>query len=158
MAVIPFRVEVGDEVRTETGSLGRVEQIFTGPPRSNFQDTERYMQIKSPRAGVLYIPFSAIADSSRVLNLVYLKPGDPNVAYGDWRLDPRRPGGEPAPLRVRIGDRFAAGDPLTQPGEYICTACGFRRHSQQLREESGRDRFPPPHHAGAAWALDDYRP
>ncbi len=158
MAVIPFRVEIGDEVRTERGALGHVQEIVTGPPRSNFVDAEQYMQVRTAGHGWLYIPFSAIADSSRVLNVVVLKPRDPNVEYGDWQRDPRLPTSAPAPtLRVRIGDRFRQGDAILQRGQYICTACGFRRHSDLLREEAGADRFPAPHHPNAWWALDDYR-
>ncbi len=156
MAVIPLRVEVGDEVRTRTEALGRVEEMITGPPQSNFSDAERYLRVRSRARGSLYIPFSEIADVSRVLNVVYLKPHGVDPGLLDWQDDPR----VPRTGRVRpaqIGDRFQEGDPITQPGQYICTACGFRKHSQQLREESGGDRFPAPHHLGAAWALDDYR-
>jgi hypothetical protein len=156
MAVISLRVEVGDEVHSDRGVLGRVQEIFAGPPRSNFVDAEQYMLVKSPQLGMLYIPFSAIADVSRLWNVVILKPRDPSVEYGDWRRDPRRPA-PASPQHARIGDQFREGDLIVQPGEYVCTACGFRRHSSQLREDSGSDRFPAPHHLGAAWALDDYR-
>jgi len=155
MAVIPLRVGVGDEVRTRTEVLGRVDEIISGPPQSNFSDAERYLRVRSPSRGPLFIPFSEIADVSRVFNVVYLKPGIDPDRLG-WRDDPRAPGAGRAPS-VQIGDRFQEGDRITQPGQYICTACGFRKHSRQMVEETGDDRFPPPHHDGAAWALDDYR-
>jgi len=43
-------------------------------------------------------------------------------------------------------------------GQYMCTVCGFRKHSRQFREENPDGRFPPPHHPGALWELEDLRP
>jgi hypothetical protein len=156
MAVVPFTVEVGDEVRIRDHALGRVAEIFNGPPRSVFVDTEPYLLVKRGTSE-LFVPFSEIADMSRLLGIVYLKPTDPSLATITWGSDPRL-SGSAARMRAQIGDRFREGEPIVQPGEYICTACGFRKHSRQLANEAGGNRFPPPHHPGAFWALDDYRP
>lgn len=156
MAVVPFTVEVGDEVRIRDHVLGRVAEIFTGPPKSVFVDTEHYLLLKRGTSE-LFVPFSEIADVSRLLEVVYLKPADPSLATTRWGRDPRLTGAR-ADMRAQIGDRFREGEPIVQSGEYICTACGFRKHSRQLANEAGGDHFPAPHHPGAFWALDDYRP
>jgi hypothetical protein len=40
----------------------------------------------------------------------------------------------------------------------MCTVCRFRRHSRQFREDNPDGRFPPAHHPGALWELEDLRP
>src|SRR2546426_902709 len=57
-----------------------------------------------------------------------------------------------------IVDVFKPGDPIPVEGQYLCTVCGFRKHSGQFREENPDGRFPPPHHPGALWELEDLRP
>jgi hypothetical protein len=71
--------------------------------------------------------------------------------------------GEAAPRRepgkgFRIGDRFKPGDPIPVEAQYTCTVCAFRKHSRQFREENPDGRFPPAHHPGALWELEDLRP
>jgi hypothetical protein len=79
------------------------------------------------------------------------------VASGAWSPGEAAPRSEPG-KGFRIGDRFKPGDPIPVEGQYTCTVCGFRKHSRQFREENPDGRFPPPHHPGALWELEDLRP
>lgn len=79
------------------------------------------------------------------------------VESGAWSPGEAAPRSEPG-KRYRIGDRFKPGDPIPVDGQYTCTVCRFRKHSRQFREENSDGRFPPPHHPGALWELEDLRP
>jgi hypothetical protein len=79
------------------------------------------------------------------------------VESGAWSPGEAAPRSEPG-KGFRIGDRFKPGDPIPVEGQYMCTVCGFRKHSRQFREENPDGRFPPPHHPGALWELEDLRP
>jgi hypothetical protein len=81
----------------------------------------------------------------------------PRVPLGTWQPAEAAPRAEPG-LQVRIGDRFKPGDRIPVPGQYMCTVCRFRRHSRQFLEENPDGRFPPPHHPGGLWELEDLRP
>jgi hypothetical protein len=84
-------------------------------------------------------------------------PPRPLVDSGAWSPGEAAPRTEPG-KGFRIGDRFKPGDPIPVEGQYTCTVCGFRKHSRQFREENPDGRFPPPHHPGALWELEDLRP
>jgi hypothetical protein len=84
-------------------------------------------------------------------------PPRPLVDSGAWSPGEAAPRTEPG-KGFRIGDRFKPGDPIPVEGQYTCTVCGFRKHSRQFREENSDGRFPPPHHPGALWELEDLRP
>lgn len=84
-------------------------------------------------------------------------PPRPLVASGAWTPGEAAPRPEPG-KGVRIGDRFKPGDRIPVPGQYMCTVCRFRKHSRQMLEEDPEGRFPPAHHAGALWELEDLRP
>ena len=84
-------------------------------------------------------------------------PPRPLVASGAWSPGEAAPRSEPG-KGVRIGDRFKPGDPIPVPGQYLCTVCRFRKHSRQFLEENPDGRFPPAHHPGALWELEDLRP
>jgi hypothetical protein len=84
-------------------------------------------------------------------------PPRPLVASGAWSPGEAAPRLEPG-KGVRIGDRFKPGDPIPIPGQYVCTVCRFRKHSRQFLEENPDGRFPPAHHPGALWELEDLRP
>ena len=84
-------------------------------------------------------------------------PPRPRTESGAWTPGPAAPRPEPG-RGVRIGDRFKPGDPIPVPGQYMCTVCGFRKHSRQFREENPDGRFPSAHHPGALWELEDLRP
>jgi len=79
------------------------------------------------------------------------------VESGAWSPGEAAPRAEPG-KGFRIGDRFKPGDPIPVEGQYLCTVCGFRKHSRQFREENPDGRFPPAHHPGALWELEDLRP
>ena len=79
------------------------------------------------------------------------------VASGAWSPGEAAPRTEPG-KGVRIGDRFKPGDPIPVPAQYMCTVCRFRKHSRQFLEENPDGRFPPAHHPGALWELEDLRP
>jgi hypothetical protein len=84
-------------------------------------------------------------------------PPRPRVESGAWSPGEAAPRLEPG-KGVRIGDRFKAGDPIPVPAQYMCTVCRFRKHSRQFLEENPDGRFPPAHHPGALWELEDLRP
>jgi hypothetical protein len=84
-------------------------------------------------------------------------PPRPLVESGAWSPGEAAPRPEPG-KGVRIGDRFKPGDPIPIPGQYMCTVCRFRKHSRQFLEENPDGRFPPAHHPGALWELEDLRP
>jgi hypothetical protein len=84
-------------------------------------------------------------------------PPRPLVESGAWSPGEAAPRLEPG-KGVRIGDRFKPGDPIPVPGQYMCTVCRFRKHSRQFLEENPDGRFPPAHHPGALWELEDLRP
>ncbi|TMC62932.1 MAG: hypothetical protein E6J16_10665 [Chloroflexota bacterium] len=84
-------------------------------------------------------------------------PPRPLVESGAWSPGEAAPRSEPG-KRIRIGDRFKPGDPIPVPGQYMCTVCRFRKHSRQFLEENPDGRFPPAHHPGALWELEDLRP
>jgi hypothetical protein len=79
------------------------------------------------------------------------------VDSGAWSPGEAAPRSEPG-KGFRIGDRFKPGDPIPVEGQYMCTVCAFRKHSRQFREENPDGRFPPAHHPGALWELEDLRP
>jgi hypothetical protein len=79
------------------------------------------------------------------------------VESGAWSPGEAAPRTEPG-KGVRIGDRFKPGDPIPIPAQYMCTVCRFRKHSRQFLEENPDGRFPPAHHPGALWELEDLRP
>lgn len=84
-------------------------------------------------------------------------PPRPRVESGAWTPGEAAPRPEPG-KGVRIGDRFKPGDPIPVSGQYMCTVCRFRKHSRQMLEEDPSGRFPPPHHPGGLWELEDLRP
>ena len=84
-------------------------------------------------------------------------PPRARVEGGAWSPGEAAPRSEPG-KGFRIGDRFKPGDPIPVEGQYMCTVCGFRKHSRQFREENPDGRFPPPHHPGGLWELEDLRP
>jgi len=84
-------------------------------------------------------------------------PPRPRVESGAWSPGEAAPRPEPG-KRVRIGDRFKPGEPIPVPAQYMCTVCRFRKHSRQFLEENPEGRFPPAHHPGALWELEDLRP
>jgi hypothetical protein len=212
MPLVDWTVRTGYAVETEDGlQIGRVAEIFQGPPRSMFVAAEPYMRVTSPGQPDLFIPKSEIVDVSEVKGVIYLKRQSSEIDALGWTRDPRQPGprasipyvprppmdrrvseeeavkasieighlitvpprplgelgtwqpGEMAPRpepggRIRIGDRFKPGDPIPAEGQYMCTVCRFRRHSRQFREDDPDGRFPPAHHPGALWELEDLRP
>jgi hypothetical protein len=79
------------------------------------------------------------------------------VESGAWSPGEAAPRSEPG-KGFRVGDRFKPGDPIPVEGQYMCTVCSFRKHSRQFREENPDGRFPPAHHPGAPWELEDLRP
>jgi hypothetical protein len=81
----------------------------------------------------------------------------PRVESGAWTPSESAPRNEPG-RGIRIGDRFKPGDRIPAEAQYMCTACRFRRHARQFREENPDGRFPPPHHPDALWELEDLRP
>jgi hypothetical protein len=82
------------------------------------------------------------------------RPRGETGAWNPTEIAPRREPGR----GIRIGDRFKPGDPIPAEGQYMCTVCWARKHSRQFREENPDGRFPPPHHPGALWELEDLRP
>lgn len=84
-------------------------------------------------------------------------PPRPRVESGAWTPGPEAPRPEPG-RGIRIGDRFKPGDLIPAKGQYMCTVCRFRKHSRQMLAENPEGRFPPPHHPGAFWELEDLRP
>jgi len=84
-------------------------------------------------------------------------PPRARVESGTWSPGQAAPRSEPG-KGFRIGDRFKPGDPIPVEGQYLCTVCAFRKHSRQFREENPDGRFPPAHHPGALWELEDLRP
>jgi hypothetical protein len=196
-------VKIGYAVEARDGHLGRVREIFDGPPQSAqgiFVSTQSYMRVVDSGQPDLYVPFEEIVDVSEVKQAVYLKRSLNEINSLGWTRDPRRAdmaavpffpkvrskppvrpdsngGVPPRPLvesgawspgeaaprpepgkGVRIGDRFKPGDPIPIPGQYMCTVCRFRKHSRQFLEENPDGRFPPAHHPGALWELEDLRP
>lgn len=84
-------------------------------------------------------------------------PPRPLVASGAWSPGESAPRPEPG-KGVRIGDRFKPGDPIPVAGQYVCTVCRYRKHSRQFLEENPDGFFPPAHHPGGLWELEDLRP
>jgi hypothetical protein len=78
------------------------------------------------------------------------------VESGAWSPGEAAPRPEPG-KGVRIGDRFKPGDRIPVAAQYMCTVCRFRKHSSQMLEEDPQGRFPPAHHPGALWELEDLR-
>ena len=104
-----------------------------------------------PRAGAAPSAASAKPDANGGV------PPRPLADSGAWSPGEAAPRTEPG-KGFRIGDRFKPGDPIPVEGQYTCTVCGFRKHSRQFREENPDGRFPPPHHPGGLWELEDLRP
>jgi len=102
-------------------------------------------------------PPSAPADASAKPDANGGVPRRPLVDSGAWSPGEAAPRSEPG-KGYRIGDRFKPGDPIPVEGQYLCTVCGFRKHSRQFREDDPDGRFPPAHHPGALWELEDLRP
>jgi len=98
----------------------------------------------------------AVTASIGIGHLVTVPPR-PRGELGTWQPGEAAPRPEPG-RRIRIGDRFKPGDPIPVEGQYMCTVCRFRRHSRQFREDNPDGRFPPGHHPGALWELEDLRP
>ena len=84
-------------------------------------------------------------------------PPRARVESGAWSPGAAAPRLEPG-KGVRIGDRFKPGDRIPVPAQYMCTVCRFRKHSRQMLEENPDGRFPPAHHPGGLWELEDLRP
>ena len=84
-------------------------------------------------------------------------PPRPRVESGQWQPAAVAPRAEPG-RGVRIGDRFKPGDPIPVEAQYMCTTCMVRKHSRQMRADNPDGKFPPPHHPGALWELEDLRP
>ncbi|HEY0492051.1 MAG TPA: hypothetical protein VGD57_01095 [Candidatus Dormibacteraeota bacterium] len=102
-----------------------------------------------------YVPRPRVAEALRPDSDGTVGPR-PRVESGAWKPGEAAPRTEPG-RGIRIGDRFKPGDQIPAQGQYMCTACRFRRHSRQFREENPDGRFPPPHHPGALWELEDLR-
>jgi hypothetical protein len=98
----------------------------------------------------------AVKASIEIGHLVTVPPR-PRSELGTWQPGEAAPRPEPGRL-IRIGDRFKPGDPIPVEGQYMCTVCRFRRHSRQFREDNPDGRFPPAHHPGGLWELEDLRP
>jgi hypothetical protein len=205
MPVVPFEVRTGYRVEARDGELGVIREIFQGPARSMFVDSEPYVRVTESGQPDLYIPLSEVVDVSDVKGTVYLKRWLREIPALGWTRDPRDPSGPAPPYRprqpvdgqtqqtyhsaagevtvgprarvlsgmwqptdvapraepgkqVRIGDRFKQGDRIPVAGQYMCTVCRFRKHSRQFLEENPEGRFPPAHHPGALWELEDLRP
>ena len=84
-------------------------------------------------------------------------PPRARVESGAWSPGAAAPRLEPG-KGVRIGDRFKPGDRIPVRAQYMCTVCSFRKHSRQMLEENPEGLFPPAHHPGALWELEDLRP
>lgn len=84
-------------------------------------------------------------------------PPRPRMESGAWTPGESAPRPEPG-KGVRIGDRFKPGDPIRIKGQYMCTVCRFRKHTRQMLEEDPTGHFPPAHHPGGLWELEDLRP
>jgi hypothetical protein len=112
----------------------------------------RHPEIAAPR----YVPKARVAEAQRPDSDGTVGPR-PRVESGAWKPGEAAPRTEPG-RGIRIGDRFKPGDPIPAQGQYMCTVCRFRKHTRQFREENPEDRFPPPHHPGALWELEDLRP
>jgi hypothetical protein len=78
------------------------------------------------------------------------------VDSGAWSPGEAAPRSEPG-KGFRIGDRFKPGASIPVEAQYMCTVCRFRKHSRQFRDENPDGRFPPAHHPGALWELEDLR-
>ena len=103
-----------------------------------------------------YVPKARVAEALRPDSDGTVGPR-PRVASGAWSPGEAAPRSEPG-RGIRIGDRFKPGDPIPAQGQYMCTVCRFRKHTRQFREENPEGRFPPPHHSGGLWELEDLRP
>ena len=103
------------------------------------------------------LPEEEAVKASIEIGHIVTVPPRPRVELGTWQPGQAAPRPEPG-RRIRIGDRFKPGDPIPVEGQYLCTVCGFRRHSRQFREDDPGGRFPPAHHPGALWELEDLRP
>jgi hypothetical protein len=99
-----------------------------------------------PRPALFRLPDGVVAAAPR-----------PRGELGTWHPESVAPRPEPG-RPVRIGDRFKPGDRIPQPGQYLCTICWARKHSRQFLEENSDGRFPPAHHPGGLWELEDLRP
>jgi len=112
----------------------------------------RHPEIAAPR----YVPKARVAEAQRPDSDGTVGPR-PRVETGAWTPGESAPRNEPG-RGIRIGDRFKPGDPIPAQGQYMCTVCRFRKHTRQFREENPEGRFPPAHHPGALWELEDLRP
>jgi len=114
---------------------------------------------RDPRKPGMAVPFFAKPKSAAVVkpDANGGVPPRPLVGSGAWSPGAAAPRPEPG-KGVRIGDRFKPGDRIPVPGQYLCTVCSFRKHSRQFLEENPDGRFPPAHHPGALWELEDLRP
>ena len=109
--------------------------------------------------------FKALDSATRVAKREVF-PGSESAFYDAMRTaqlvadaSAFQPSTRPEPGKgVRIGDRFKPGDRIPIPGQYMCTVCRFRKHSGQMIEENPDGFFPPAHHSGALWELEDLRP
>ncbi len=104
---------------------------------------------------VSYVPKPRVADALRPDSDGTVGPR-PRVASGAWKPGEAAPRPEPG-RGIRIGDRFKPGDRIPAQGQYMCTVCRFRKHTRQFREENPDGLFPPAHHPGALWELEDLR-
>lgn len=112
--------------------------------------------VPRPAAGERLSEEEAVKASIEIGHLITVPPR-PRGELGTWQPGEAAPRPEPG-RRIRIGDRFKPGDPIPVEGQYMCTVCRFRRHSRQFHEENLDGRFPPAHHPGALWELEDLRP
>ncbi len=115
---------------------------------------------KDPRQPAMvpptYVPRARVPESQRPDSDGTVGPR-PLVLSGAWTPGEAAPRSEPG-RGIRIGDRFKPGDRIPAEGQYMCTVCRFRKHSRQFREENPEGVFPPAHHPGALWELEDLRP
>jgi len=115
---------------------------------------------KDPRQPAMvpppYVPKARVPESQRPDSDGTVGPR-PLVLSGTWTPGEAAPRPEPG-RGVRLGDRFRPGDRIPVEGQYMCTACRFRKHSRQFRDENPEGVFPPAHHPGALWELEDLRP
>lgn len=101
MPVVPFQVRTGYRVEARDGDVGTVREVFSGPPRSMFVDSEPYMRVTQAGQPDLFIPLSEVVDVSDVKEAVYLKRWLREIDALGWTRDPRNPTAPAPPYRPR---------------------------------------------------------
>jgi len=103
VALVDWAVRPNDRVRARDGDIGKVAEIFAGPPQSIFLSQEPYMRVIAPDQPDLFIPFVEVVDVSELEGIVYLKRRLGDINALGWTRDPRRPLDGPAPpYRPRV--------------------------------------------------------